>query len=75
MKKKNKFMETPSVILLMSIVALVLGIGGINRLLNAEGMYDIFIGVSLAITGFTAGVLSVRQYNLMKKQRVRDTTN
>lgn len=54
-------------LLIISIVAFLLGISGIYRLLNIQGLYDICMGFSLAITGFIGGFLGVRKYSLNKK--------
>lgn len=71
-EKKNKFKENRFVILIASIVALLLGVDGVIRLMNIQELYNILMGVSLAVTGFIGGFLGLKQYWLIKKEGRND---
>ena len=54
----------PFVIVMMSISAILIGLGGVVRLFNNEFL----LGVPQALFGFVGGVLGFIQYRLIKKQ-------
>lgn len=64
MNENNKSHGNPFVILMMSIIALLLGLGGMERLFNN----DFLFGVPQVILGFVGGILGFVQYRLTKKQ-------
>lgn len=70
MNIKTKTQVNPFVIVMMSIMSVLLGLNGIERLINN----DILFGLPLIILGFVGGILGFIQYRLIKKQR-RNNSN
>ncbi|MDW0118535.1 hypothetical protein QTL97_16520 [Sporosarcina thermotolerans] len=64
MNKNNKSYVDPFVIVMMSISAVLIGLGGVVRLFNNEFLF----GVPQVIVGFVGGILGFIQYRLIKKQ-------
>ncbi|RXJ04467.1 hypothetical protein DS745_03525 [Anaerobacillus alkaliphilus] len=69
MSKKSKLPEDPTWIFCISIVAILIGFRGVERLYNVQGLIDILIGVALVITGFLGGILGFRHYRLFRQER------
>ncbi|WP_456278933.1 hypothetical protein [Bacillus sp. AK128] len=60
----NKSQENPFVLVIMSVVAILLGFSGVDRLFNN----DFLIGIPQVILGFVAGTLGFKQYWKTKKR-------
>ena len=71
----KKLKNNPTALVIMSVSSLLLGGSGINRLMNNQGLFDILIGLPLAITGLVGGFLGLRAYNKMKDREDEENRN
>lgn len=61
MSEIKKIEKNPTALIFMSLAFMLLGIGGIIRLINTQSAFDVIIGIALTL-GLVGGILGFKQY-------------
>ncbi|MFD1019700.1 hypothetical protein [Thalassobacillus hwangdonensis] len=68
-RTREKVRQSPFLLITLCIIAVLLGMEGISRFIDMQGLYDFLMGTYLTGTGFIGAYMCVQRVRVLRRQQ------